>query len=154
MLLDRSAELIRSAREDIGMSQRDLALAAGMQQPTISAYESGRKHPRAESLERVLRAAKMRPSIPLALRADEIRMAASRFNLSNVRVFGSAVRGADTEHSDIDLLVTLEPGATLFDLGGFADAVERVTGFTVDLLTDDQAQDEHFAHVLEEAVPL
>lgn len=154
MLLDRSAELIRSAREDIGMSQRDLARAAGMQQPTISAYESGRKHPRAESLERVLSAAKMRPSIPLALLADQIRASATRFNLSNVRVFGSAVRGEDTEHSDIDLLVSLGPGATLFDLGGFADAVEQATGFPVDLLTDDEAEDEHFAHVLEQAVPL
>lgn len=154
MLLDRSAELIRAAREDIGMSQRDLARAAGMQQPTISAYENGRKRPRTESLERVLAAAKMRPSIPLALRADEIRAAATRFNLANVRVFGSAVHGADTELSDIDLLVSLGPGATLFDLGGFAHAVEQVTGFTVDLLTDDQAEDEHFAHVLEEAVPM
>lgn len=95
MLLDRSAELIRSAREDIGMSQTDL-----------------------------------------------------------VRAFGSAVRGEDTEHSDIDLLVALSPDASLFDLGGFADAVEQMTGFAVDLLTDDQTDDEHFAHVLQQAVPL
>ena len=154
MLLDRSNELIRAAREDIGMSQTELARAAGMQQPTISAYESGRKQPRAESLARVLAAARMRPSIPLALRADAIRAAADDFHLSNVRVFGSAVRGEDTEHSDIDLLVSVGADASLFDLGGFADAVEQMTGFAVDLLTDDQVQDEHFAHVLEQAVPL
>lgn len=154
MRTDKAAELIRSAREDLGMSQSDLARAAGVQQPTISAYESGRKLPRAESLERLLTAARMRPSIPLSLYADTIRSAAAQFHLTDVRVFGSAVRGEDDEHSDIDLLVTLEPEASLFDLGGFADAVEDITGFTVDVLTDGQIVDEHFAHVREQAVPL
>jgi len=154
MRTDKAAELIRFAREDIGMSQSDLARVAGVQQPTISAYESGRKLPRVESLERLLTAARMRPSIPLSVYADAIRTEATRFNLTDVRVFGSAVRGEDDEHSDIDLLVTLRPEASLFDLGGFADAVEGITGFAVDLLTDGQIVDEHFAHVREQAVPL
>ncbi|ROP64681.1 helix-turn-helix domain-containing protein [Curtobacterium sp. ZW137] len=154
MLLDRSSELIKFAREDIGMSQTDLARAAGMQQPTISAYESGRKRPRPETLQRLLAAARLRPSIPLELFADVIRAEAGRFHLSNVRVFGSTVRGEDNEHSDIDLLVSLEPGASLFDLGGFADAVEQLTGFEVDILTEDQTFDEHFSHVRDQAVPL
>jgi predicted nucleotidyltransferase len=154
MRTEHAAELIRRARLDIGMSQADLARAAGMQQPTISAYESGRKQPRAESLERVLRAARLRPSIPLALYADSIREAAARFHLSNVRVFGSALRGEDTEDSDIDLLVSVTNSASLFDLGGFALAVEDITSFAVDLLTDDQTDDEHFSHVRDQAVPL
>jgi predicted nucleotidyltransferase len=154
MRTEHAAELIRRARLDIGMSQADLARAAGMQQPTISAYESGRKQPRAESLERVLRAARLRPSIPLALYADSIREAAARFHLSNVRVFGSALRGEDTEDSDIDLLVSVTDSASLFDLGGFALAVEDITSFAVDLLTDDQTDDEHFSHVRDQAVPL
>ncbi|WP_258370815.1 nucleotidyltransferase family protein [Curtobacterium sp. MCLR17_034] len=79
---------------------------------------------------------------------------AKRFHIENVRVFGSAVRGHDTEHSDIDLLVSLAPAASLFNLGGFADEVERLTGFEVDVLTDDLADDEHLAYVLDEAVPL
>jgi predicted nucleotidyltransferase len=154
MRVDRAAELIRAAREDIGMSQRTLASAAGMQQPTISAYESGRKVPRPESLQRILTAARTRPSIPLAVYASDILREADRFHLRDVRVFGSAVRGQDTEASDIDLLVGLTPEASLFDLGGFADAVETITGFAVDVLTDDLDGDEHFAHVLSEAVPL
>jgi len=154
MRTDRAAEMIHRARLDVGMSQADLAQAAGMQQPTISAYESGRKQPRAESLERVLRAARLRPSIPLALYADSIREAAARFHLSNVRVFGSALRGEDTEDSDIDLLVSVTDSASLFDLGGFALAVEDITSFAVDLLTDDQTDDEHFSHVRDQAVPL
>lgn len=154
MRVERAAELIRAAREDVGLSQTDLAVAAQMQQPTISAYESGKKRPRPESLERIMAAAHTRPSIPLAVYADDILVEAARFHLENVRVFGSAVRGQDTEESDIDLLISLGPGASLFDLGGFADAVENITGFSVDLLTDDLEDDDRFRHVLDEAVPL
>jgi len=152
--IERAGELIRAAREDIGMSQSALAAAAGMQQPTISAYESGRKQPRPESLRRIMTAARTRPSIPLAIYAEEILEEAKRFHLSNVRVFGSAIRGQDNEDSDIDLLVSLTSDASLFDLGGFAHEVEEITGFDVDLLTDDLEDDEHFRHVLEEAIPL
>lgn len=154
MRTDRAAELIRRARRDIGMSQSALAAAADMQQPTISAYESGRQQPRAESLERILRAAQTRPSIALSVYADDIVAEARRHHLANVRVFGSAVRGSDTADSDIDLLVELTPEASLFDLGGFAHAVESMTGFDVDLMTDDVGEDPYFAHVLTEAVPL
>jgi len=93
MRIERADELIRLAREDIGMTQSELALAAGMQQPTISAYESGRKRPRPETLLRVLAAARARRSLPLSVYADEIKAAAKQFNLAQVRVFGSAVRG-------------------------------------------------------------
>jgi len=154
MRLEHAADLIRLAREDIGMTQTALAHAAGMQQPTISAYEAGRKQPRAESFERIMAAAQTRPSIPLSVYADEIRAAASQHRLRDVRVFGSAVRGTDTASSDIDLLVTAEDGADLFDLGGFVAAVEEITGFPVDVLTEDQLEDEYFAHVRDDAVPL
>lgn len=152
--LDRAAELIRAAREDIGFSQADLAEAAGMELPEIADHESGLTRPDPESLERILTAAGTRPSIPLVVFADTILDQARRFHLDNVRVFGSPVRGHDTEHSDIDLLLSLKPAASLFDLGGFANEVQRLTGFEVDVLTDDIADDEHFAHVLDEAVPL
>ncbi|MGN6408141.1 MAG: nucleotidyltransferase family protein [Curtobacterium sp.] len=70
-------------------------------------------------------------------------------------MFGSAVRGQDTEASDIDLLVSTTPATSLFDLGGFAHAVESMTGFPVDILLDDFLdEDVHFRHVLVEAVPL
>ncbi|WP_404561567.1 nucleotidyltransferase domain-containing protein [Curtobacterium sp. AB7] len=152
--IDRAAELIRAAREDIGFSQAHLAEAAGVDFPELSDYESGRSRPRPKSLERILTAARTRPSIPLAVFADTILDEAKRFHLENVRVFGSAVRGHDTDHSDIDLLVSLTPVASLFDLGGFAHVVEHITGFEVDVLTDDIEEDEHFAPVLAEAVPL
>lgn len=152
--IERQAELITSVREDVGLSLVDLAGAAGIERSTLEAYESGREQPRPEPLQRILVAARTRPSIPLAIYADVIINEAKRFHLENVRVFGSVVRGQDTEHSDIDLLVSPTPDASLFDLGGFAREVEVLTGFEVDLLIDDLEGDEHFAHVLDEAVPL
>jgi uncharacterized protein len=154
MRIDHASELIRLAREDIGMSQSDLARAAKMQQPTISAYESGRRRPRPETLERILKAAKTRPSLTLEIFSDDIVDAARRNHLRDVRVFGSSVRGTDNEDSDIDLLVALTPETSLFDLGGFVAEVEAMTGFSVDVMTDDQLENEHFAHVLDQAVPL
>lgn len=136
------------------MSVAALASAASLPLRTVAGYESGRVRPGPEVLDRVLRAARTRPSIPLSVHADEILAEAVRHRLVDVRVFGSAVRGQDTADSDIDLLVGLAPGASLFDLGGFAHVVEELTGFDVDLLTDDVADDPHFAHVLAEAVPL
>lgn len=59
ILLDmtRSAgAVIREAREVAGLSQRELALKAGTSQPTISAYEQGRKVPTAETFIRLVEA--------------------------------------------------------------------------------------------------
>ena len=44
------------------------------------------------------------------------RRLAEQSRASNPRVFGSVLRGRDTESSDLDILVDPLPGATLFDL--------------------------------------
>ena len=41
-----------------------------------------------------------------------------------------------------------------FDLGGFAVDVEELTGFAADILTEEQMNNRHFAHMLDEAVPV
>jgi predicted nucleotidyltransferase len=149
-----TARLIRLARHDVGMSVTALARATGLNERTVSAYEDGREEPPSDVLERMLTAAQLRPSIPLFVNADAIRAEAARHRLRDVRVFGSAVRGTDTAASDIDLLVGTEDGADLFNLGAFVVAVEEITGFPVDVLTEEQLDDEHFAHVRDDAVPL
>lgn len=55
--LDRVGRLIRQAREAAGLSQRELARRAGTSQPTVSAYEQGRKTPSAVTLLRLVEAA-------------------------------------------------------------------------------------------------
>ncbi|WJY00221.1 nucleotidyltransferase domain-containing protein [Curtobacterium sp. 458] len=151
---EKVAALLCAARSDIGMTLEDVAAAADIDPALLSAWEVGDGTPETSELARILRTVRLRPGVPLALHADEILDAADRHHLVNVRVFGSAVRGHDTEDSDIDLFVGATSSTSLFDLGGFALAVEGLTGIEVDLLIDDLGDDPHFAHVLAEAVPL
>ncbi len=77
----------------------------------------------------------MRPSEALERHRVEIRAAARRHRTTNPRVFGSVLRGTDTEESDIDILVDALPGATLFDLGGLLNELEELLGVRVGLVT-------------------
>ena len=57
----------------------------------------------------------------LQLLRNEMLHAAASNHASNVRVFGSVARGEDGVGSDIDLLVTFDPVATLFDQGALLE---------------------------------
>jgi uncharacterized protein len=50
-------------------------------------------------------------------RGKILQLAAS-YGASNVRVFGSVARNEGDAQSDIDFLVDMEPGRSLFELGG------------------------------------
>ncbi len=52
-----SANLIRLARSQAGLSQRELAERAKTSQAAIAAYEAGRRSPSLENLARIVRAA-------------------------------------------------------------------------------------------------
>jgi hypothetical protein len=67
---------------------------------------------------------------------DEILEIAEENGLRNVRVFGSIARREDTVKSDIDLLVTPGPRASLLDISAFLEGVREVTGFDVDVVSD------------------
>jgi uncharacterized protein len=54
----------------------------------------------------------------------------------NARVFGSVARGEADEQSDIDLLVDMEPGRSLLDLGGLLMDLQALLGQTVDVVTE------------------
>jgi transcriptional regulator with XRE-family HTH domain len=54
-IMDAASE-IRLARRRFGLTQRELAQAVGTSQATLSAYESGRKQPSVETLQRLLHA--------------------------------------------------------------------------------------------------
>jgi len=76
------------------------------------------------------------PSLRL-LRAhrDEILRVAARRGVSNIRVFGSVVRGDATPASDVDLLVDFERGHRGLDLFAFAREVENLLGYPVEIGT-------------------
>ncbi|HEX2477907.1 MAG TPA: nucleotidyltransferase domain-containing protein, partial [Geminicoccaceae bacterium] len=54
----------------------------------------------------------------LKVRREAILAIARRYRARDLGVFGSAVRGEVDAASDIDFLVELDPGRSLFDLGG------------------------------------
>ncbi len=62
--------------------------------------------------------------------------AAARHGVSNVRVFGSEARGEASPDSDLDLLVDLQPGRTLFDLGALLMDMQDMLGRRVDIVTE------------------
>ena len=96
----------------------------------------------------------MKPSMSLDLKRIAVRDAAARFHTVNPRVFGSVVRGDDTDGSDIDVLVDPLPGTTLFDLGGLQVELETLLGVPVDLLTPGDLPLKFRAQVLSEARPV
>ena len=52
--MSTAAELISEARDRAHLTQDELAKRAGTSRPTVSAYESGTKDPRADTLDRIL----------------------------------------------------------------------------------------------------
>ena len=66
-------------------------------------------------------------------REEILRIAAAR-GAYNVRVFGSVARDEATPESDVDFLIDLEPGRTLFDLGGLVLDLEETLGRKVDVV--------------------
>jgi uncharacterized protein len=72
----------------------------------------------------------------LASQRQAVLALAARHGLRNVRVFGSSLRGEDGPNSDVDLLVTVEPGRTLLDVIGFEQDVEDLLGRPVDVVSE------------------
>jgi predicted nucleotidyltransferase len=60
--------------------------------------------------------------------------------------------GADTEGSDVDLLVDAPAGITLFELGGFQVRAARLLGVSVDVVTTSDLPENARSRVVLEAV--
>jgi predicted nucleotidyltransferase len=90
----------------------------------------------------------------LRRKRDEILQIAARHGAYNVRVFGSAARGDAGPESDVDLLVNLEPGRSLFDLGALLMDLQDLLGCEVDVVTETGLRSRIHDRVLSEARPL
>ncbi len=90
----------------------------------------------------------------LEAKREEILRAARRHGARNVRVFGSVARGDDVPESDVDLLVDLEPGRSLLDLGGLLMELRAILERKVDLVTERGLRRSARERVLREARPL
>lgn len=52
----------------------------------------------------------------------------------NARVFGSVLRGQDTDSSDLDILIDPTPETTLFDISAIRVELRKLLGVPVDVL--------------------
>ena len=82
-----------------------------------------------------------------------LRLCAAR-GAHRVRVFGSVARGDADEFSDVDLLVDMEPGRTLFDMGGLVMDLADLLGREVDLVTEAGLRPRVRERILRDAIAL
>lgn len=90
----------------------------------------------------------------LQARRGDILGLAAKHGADTVRVFGSVARNESDAQSDVDLLVTLQPGRSLLDLGGLLMDLENLLGCRVDVVTEKGLRPRIRQRVLAEARPL
>ncbi len=96
----------------------------------------------------------MKPSIALTSHREAIRRVVASHRACNPRVFGSVLRGQDTDSSDLDLLIDPTPETTLMDVAAIQVELQRLLGVSVDVLTPRALPDAFRSRVLSEAVPV
>lgn len=85
---------------------------------------------------------------------EEILGVGEVYGARNVRVFGSVARGEAGPHSDVDLLIDLTDGRTLFDLVDLEDRWAQIIHRSVDVVTERGMSRHMKPRVLAEAVNL
>ncbi len=85
---------------------------------------------------------------------EEILRLAARRGAYNVRLFGSVARGESDSESDVDILVDMDAGRSLLDLGGLWSDLNALLGVKVDVFTEDCLKSRVRERAMKEAVPL
>lgn len=81
---------------------------------------------------------------------ERILEVAGRYHADNVRVFGSVARGEATDDSDVDFLVSFQPGASLFDQAGLIEELSQLLKRKVDVVSE-RAVNPHLKHAITDA---
>jgi predicted nucleotidyltransferase/DNA-binding XRE family transcriptional regulator len=165
--------VLRQARHAAGLTQREVASRAGVQQSVVSAYESGGREPSLATLSSLVEACGVRLEVhleavptgtgpravgPIGRRLRRRRAAvlavAARHGMTELRVFGSVARGQDTDRSDLDLLVRVPEGTGLLALGRFTQELEDLLHVPVDVVPDDSVKSRVRTSIERDLVPL
>ena len=77
-------------------------------------------------------------------RRDEVNALARKNRAGRLFVFGSCARKEETPQSDIDFLVSFEPGATLFDQARLGLGLQELFGCKADVIADTALEDPDF----------
>ena len=89
---------------------------------------------------------------------NELETLGKKFGVSKISIFGSTARGEETSASDVDFLVEMKPGVSLFNAAGFCYEAEQLLGTQVDVVPTsalDQTRDRKFLEsILQDAVNL
>lgn len=85
---------------------------------------------------------------------DRIREVLRRHGVIRASLFGSFARGDATAESDVDLLVELPTGKSLFDLIGLEQDLCETLGVKVDVLTYASLRPRMRQRVLADEVPI
>lgn len=154
--LTTAAKLVLDARTRRGLSQRELAQRAKVAQSSIANIETGRRQPSVAMLEQILEAAgfqldtglvnTVRPSELLEQYRAEFVRVLDRYPVVRAWVFGSVARGEDLPRSDLDLLVELDPSASVVDIFGLDEDIAEVLGCRVDVVTTTEVDGNRLLH--------
>jgi len=87
-------------------------------------------------------------------RKKQILALSAKYGASNVRIFGSVANGTADEKSDIDFLVDLEKGRSLFDLGGLLMDLQELFNRKVDVVTENGLHWYIKERIISEAKPI
>jgi predicted nucleotidyltransferase len=87
-------------------------------------------------------------------RRDGLMAIAARHGASNLRLFGSVLRGEEGADSDIDLLVDMAEDRGFGDYLGLVEELEAVLARRVDLLIARSLSPHFRPYILAEAEPL
>ena len=93
----------------------------------------------------------MRPSVALNLHRDRIREIALSHRVTNPRVFGSVLRGDDTDDSDLEILVEPTAETTLMDIGAIQFELAELLQISIDVLTPRALPEKFRQQVVDEA---
>lgn len=85
---------------------------------------------------------------------SEIRRIVTSHGGAHPRLFGSVARGDESPDSDIDLLIELERGRTLFDLAAMRAELEQLLETPVDVVTTAGLEGDLREELLAEALAL
>jgi hypothetical protein len=64
----------------------------------------------------------------------QIRAIAKKHGIASVYLFGSVAKSTTTQTSDVDFLVKMDDGASLFGVAGFLHECEKLLGVQVDVI--------------------
>jgi predicted nucleotidyltransferase len=89
----------------------------------------------------------------VAKHREAILALAAKHGATDVRIFGSVARGDDDESSDVDVLVKMEEGSSLLDMGELLMDLRDLLGCTVDVISEHKDLRPHFReNILRDAV--